>query len=62
MTKERADLRLKLLEEVLEQIKKDIDSGDVESILELLNFCTTINLMYYLPEDDWSKYEEIKHM
>lgn len=56
------DLKQELIEEVLNQIKEDITNGDVEPVLELLNFCPTANLMYYLPEEKWDKYNEIKSL
>lgn len=46
-----------LIERVLEQIKSDLAMGDVEAIEELLSFVPKENLIAYLPEEEWSKYE-----
>lgn len=46
-----------LIERVLEQIKSDLAMGDVEAIEELLSFVPKENLIAYLPEEEWEKYE-----
>ena len=40
-----------LIDCVVEQIKKDIDSGDFSAIYELLMGLSDENLVGYLPED-----------
>ena len=47
----------KLIERVLEQIKSDLFNGDVEAIEELLSFVPKENLIGYLPEEEWERYE-----
>ena len=47
----------KLIERVVEQIKSDLSMGDVESLEELLSFVPRENLLGYLPEEEWEKYE-----
>lgn len=48
---------MNLIERVVEQIKSDLLSGDVESLEELLSFVPKENLLGYLPEEEWEKYE-----
>jgi hypothetical protein len=61
MNKEQAEeLKQKLIEAVVEQIKMDIEMGDVEAIEELLRFCPTKNLVNYLPEEDWEQFFELE--
>lgn len=47
----------KLIERVVEQIKSDLFNGWEESIEELLSFVPRENLIGYLPEEEWDKYE-----
>ena len=44
--------RVKLIDAVIEQLKNDIEMGDYEAIVELLNALPTANLKGYLPEGD----------
>lgn len=61
MTNEEAkELKQKLIERVVEHIKRDIEWGDVEAIEELLNFCPTKNLVGYLPEEEWNEFFELE--
>lgn len=46
-----------LIERVVEQIKSDLFNGWEESIEELLSFVPRENLIGYLPEEEWEKYE-----
>ena len=46
-----------LIERVVEQIKSDLFNGWEESIEELLSFVPRENLIGFLPEEEWSKYE-----
>ena len=46
-----------LIERVLEQIKADLFMGDVTAIEELLSFVPKENLIGYLPEEEWERYE-----
>jgi hypothetical protein len=39
-----------LIDQVLEQIQKDINDGDLTAIAELLTFVPKENLIGYLPE------------
>jgi hypothetical protein len=47
----------KLIDRVIEEIRRDIEIGDVTSLEELLNFVPIKNLIAYLPEEEWSKYK-----
>ncbi len=40
-----------IIEAVIDQIKEDLQYGDVTAIYELLEFCPKKNLLGYLPED-----------
>jgi hypothetical protein len=40
-----------LLDQVLEQIRKDVDSGDYSAIYEMLMELKTDTLLAYLPEE-----------
>jgi hypothetical protein len=42
----------KLIDMVIEQIKYDINTGDVTAINELLRFVPDVNLIGYLPDED----------
>ena len=44
----------KLIDMAIEQIKKDIENGDLTAVDELLKHCSDKNLMFYLPEDLWT--------
>ena len=46
-----------LIERVLEQIKSDLSMGDVTAIEELLSFVPKENLIGYLPEEEWERFE-----
>jgi|TARA_B110000285_G_scaffold63028_1_gene72438 hypothetical protein len=48
----------KLIDAVLEQIKEDVELGDVTAIEELLTFVTWDKLKGYLPEEDWQHHPE----
>jgi hypothetical protein len=48
-----------LIERVVEQIKQDINNGDVTALEELLSFTPKENLIAYLPEEEWNnKFDE----
>ena len=47
----------KLIERVVEQIMSDVSFKDVEAIEELLSFVPKENLIGYLPEEEWERYE-----
>ena len=44
------EIKQELIDRCLEEIKKDVASGDVTAIDELLKFTPTKNLQAYLPE------------
>jgi DNA-directed RNA polymerase subunit RPC12/RpoP len=46
-----------LIERVLEQIKSDLAMGYVEAIEELLSFVPKENLIGFLPEEEWERFE-----
>ena len=48
----------KLIDAVLEQIKEDVELGDVTAIEELLTFVDHKWLRGYLPEEDWHNHPE----
>jgi hypothetical protein len=48
---------MNLIERVVEQIKSDLSIGDVEALEELLSFVPKENLIGYLPEEEWERYE-----
>lgn len=50
------DVKQSLIDRVMEGIKMDIDNGDVTAVEELLGFINPINLIGYLPEDEWDNY------
>ena len=52
----------KLIDEVIEQIKYDILIGDVTAIDELLRFVPDINLVWYLPDIDDIRYNDLKEV
>lgn len=45
------EIKQKLVDKALEQIKKDVATGDLTAIDELLMFVPTKNLKGFLPED-----------
>lgn len=49
---EQANRKQELIDKVLEEIKKDVATGDVTAIDELLRFCPAKNLEAYLPEGE----------
>lgn len=55
MTKE------KLIEKVYEQIVLDVHCGEVEAIEELLSFLPVVNLIEYLPEEDWKQFKNLRN-
>jgi len=46
-----------LINRVVEQIKSDFAMGDLTSLEELLSFVPRENLIGYLSEDEWERYE-----
>ncbi len=51
-----AEKKQELIDEVVEQIKNDIMSGDCTVLDELLSMIPTNILIHSLPEEKWSKY------
>lgn len=49
-----------LIEIVLQQIELDVHCGDVEAIEELLGFLPNVNLIEYLPEEDWKQFKHLR--
>jgi hypothetical protein len=43
----------KLINAVLEQIRRDVNNGDMTSIEELLRYTPDVALLGYLPEEQW---------
>jgi hypothetical protein len=46
-----------LIERIVEEIKQDINNGDVTALEELLSFVPKENLIAYLPEEEWERFE-----
>ena len=49
-----------LIETVMEQLKLDVHCGEVEAIEELLSFLPNVNLIEYLPEEDWKQFKHLR--
>lgn len=50
-----------LIETVMEQIKLDVHCGEYEAIEELLSFLPNVNLIEYLPEEDWKQFKHLRN-
>ena len=46
----------KLVDAVLNEIENAFEQGDVQAVDELLRFCPRINLIQYLPEEQWNQF------
>jgi len=57
---EREELEDSLIDTVIEEIKRDIEVGDVTAIWELLSRCPTEQLIQYLPEEKWEAYKKLR--
>ena len=53
------ELKQQLINGVIDRIKFDLLNGDETAIDELLNFTPIQNLIYFLPEKDWEKYQSL---
>lgn len=53
------ELEDKLVERVIDQIKKDIQEGDETAIVELLWSTPVKNLIAYLPEEEWKEFNQL---
>ena len=53
----RRSIMQMLIDRVLEQIKVDIEGGDLTALEELIKVIDKHNLIQYLPEEEWSQYE-----
>jgi hypothetical protein len=51
------ELKQELVDEVIENLKKDIKSGDLTVLDELLKFIPNKNLVQSLDEERWSDYK-----
>ena len=49
-----------LIELVVQQIRQDVHCGEVEAIEELLTFLPIVNLIEYLPEEDWKQFKHLR--
>jgi hypothetical protein len=49
-------LRQRLLDRACEQIRKDVETGDLTAIEELLKNVSSEALQTFLPEDEWIHY------
>ncbi len=48
---------MSLIDRVIEEIRKDFAMGDLTALDELLTFVPRENLIGYLPEEEWSNFE-----
>ena len=46
-----------LIDRVLVEIQRDLAMGDLTSLAELLTFIPRENLIGYLPEEEWERFE-----
>ena len=53
------DLFNELIEDVVDEIDRDIVNRDVEALEELLRFCPIPNLLAYLPEEKQKQYKKL---
>lgn len=49
-----------LIEIVVEQIRQDVHCGEYEALAELLTFLPVVNLIEYLPEEEWKQFKNLK--
>jgi len=49
-----------LIETVREQLELDVHCGEKEAIEELLTFCPVVNLIEYLPEEEWKQFKHLR--
>jgi hypothetical protein len=49
-----------LYNRVLEEIKAGIEIGDVDAIDELLTFVPKTNLIQFLAEEEWKRFDNVK--
>ncbi len=55
----KEELKQQLIDTVIDRIKFDLLNGDETAIDELLNFVPNKNLVWFLPERDWEKYQSL---
>jgi len=56
----KTERKQKLVDEVIEEVKKDLLHGDETVLDELLKFIPVKNLLQALGEEKWKNYPEIK--
>jgi hypothetical protein len=49
-----------LIEIVVLQIRQDVHCGDYEALEELLGFMPNVNLIEYLPEENWKQFKHLR--
>jgi hypothetical protein len=49
-----------LIETVVLQIRQDVHCGEYEALEELLGFMPNVNLIEYLPEEDWRQFKHLR--
>lgn len=54
------DRKQELVDEVIEELKRDLSQGDETILDELLKMIPARNLVQALPEEKWKNYPEIK--
>jgi hypothetical protein len=48
-----------LIDEVIETIKFNLENADETAIEEMLSFIPNENLIWFLPEEYWKKYQSL---
>ena len=51
---------MNIWEQVIEQIKIDLDSKDETALYEMLKNVDRTQLIAYLPEEQWHRFEAVK--
>jgi len=49
-----------LIDSVINQIIMDMDHDDYTALEELLGFTPNVNLIEYLPEEDWKQFKHLR--
>ena len=56
----KSNLKSELIDIVIDTIESDINQSDKTAVDELLRFCPVDNLISYLPEELWKKFDSLK--
>ena len=55
----QSDIKQRLVDKVMEDLKVSIAQGDYTTLDEILNFVPTVNLIQSLPEEEWKNHSPI---